>query len=138
MMRIETRKEIEKMLDDLIIRAQDITEETEIVQHGMKPAQLRNILEVASSTNSIKAVEVFIQYQMGRKETQKAWAKSRFGRRLLEEEIPALERRAEEISKKTGDDKKSILMEILRLYLGYLNRYFIYLNSISSLRGEGT
>lgn len=136
MIKIDAKKEIENVLDDLIVNAQKIVKETKLAERKMKPAQLRNLLELISATNSKKAIEVFIQYQMGRKETRQAWADSGFGRELIGKEIPEMERKAEEIARKTKGDKKEILIEILKLYIGYLNRYFVYLSSLSGREEE--
>lgn len=131
MISLEGKNEIERIIDELIDRAQKTVDTMKLVEYEMTPAQLRNFLDVISTTGSIKATEVFIQYQMGRKgDTKRAWGQSGFGRKLLDEEIKFLEKKAEEISKKTKDDKKEVLIEMLKLYVGYLNRYLVYARSL--------
>ena len=53
------RLEIEKRLDDLIGDAQELVKETEVYKR-VEESQIRNLLEIASSVDSVKALEVFI------------------------------------------------------------------------------
>ena len=76
------RVEIEKRLDYLIADAQELVNETEVYKKDKKN-QMRNLLEMALSVDSVKALEVFIQYQIGRKELPAS-----FGDRLKWTEKP--------------------------------------------------
>jgi hypothetical protein len=120
------RLEIEKRLDNLIEGAQELVEVTEVYKkvEDRKPKeveenQIRNLLEMALSVDSVKALEVFIQYQIGRKKLP-----STFGDGLIEK-IRGLEDITKEITKQQTIDK-DIWLELIRRYLGYMNRYFVY------------
>jgi vacuolar-type H+-ATPase subunit E/Vma4 len=125
------KEEIEKSLDDLIEDAQKLVDETKIenerekrekpVWEEVEETQMRNILDMSISIDSIKALVVYIEYQMGRGKIPR-----KFGEKIIEKIHQDLRKRAEEISKKTGEEYKKVWIEIIRQYLGYLNRYFIY------------
>ena len=112
------RLEIEKRLDILIEDAQDLVEETGVYKE-VEENQMRNLLEMALSIDSVKALEVFIQYQIGRKKLP-----STFGDGLIEK-IRGLEETTKEITKQQTIDK-DIWLALIRQYLGYMNRYFVY------------
>ena len=112
------RLEIEKRLDILIEDAQDLVEETGVYKE-VEENQMRNLLEMALSVDSVKALEVFIQYQIGRKKLP-----STFGDGLIEK-IRGLEETTKEITKQQTIDK-DIWLALIRQYLGYMNRYFVY------------
>jgi CRISPR/Cas system CSM-associated protein Csm2 small subunit len=112
------RVEIEKRLDYLIVDAQELVNETGVYKE-VEENQMRNLLEMALSVDSIKALEVFIQYQIGRKKLPAS-----FGDGLIEK-IGGLEKTAKELTGlKTTD--KTIWLALIRHYLGYMNRYFLY------------
>lgn len=112
------RLEIEKRLDNLIDGAQELVKETGVYKE-VEENQMRNLLEMALSVDSVKALEVFIQYQIGRKKLP-----STFGDRLIEK-IRGLEETTKEITKQQTIDK-DIWLALIRQYLGYMNRYFVY------------
>jgi len=113
------RLEIEKRLDDLIEDAQELVKETEVYKR-VEESQIRNLLEIASSVDSVKALEVFIQYQMGRGKLP-----PNFGDRLIEK-IKDLGEKSEEITRQRPQERKEVWLKMIRQYLGYMNRYFVY------------
>jgi len=119
MMDAKLRLEIEKRLDDLIEDAQGLVKETEVYKR-VEESQIRNLLEIASSVDSIKALEVFIQYQMGRGKLP-----PNFGDRLIEK-IKDLGEKSEEITRQRPQERKEVWLKMIRQYLGYMNRYFVY------------
>jgi len=119
MMDAKLRLEIEKRLDDLIEDAQGLIKETEVYKR-VEESQIRNLLEIASSVDSIKALEVFIQYQMGRGKLPPD-----FGDRLIEK-IKDLGKKSEEITRQRPQERKEVWLKMIRQYLGYMNRYFVY------------
>lgn len=119
MMDAKLRLEIEKRLDDLIEDAQGLVKETEVYKR-VEESQIRNLLEIASSVDSIKALEVFIQYQMGRGKLPPD-----FGDRLIEK-IKDLGEKSEEITRQRPQERKEVWLKMIRQYLGYMNRYFVY------------
>lgn len=121
MISIEARKEINKRTDDIVEKAHNLIDNTEIYKK-MDKTQLRNLLNLAMSTDSVKAMENFVYYQMGRKETKEDWKHNSFGNKLLED-LQNFGKMAEEIDKA---NKKKVWLNIIRLYLGYINRYFVF------------
>lgn len=128
---IETRREIEKKTDDLVERAKELIkfswkkkkdekeiETTIYKQEKVGRAQIRNLLDMAMQTDSIRALILFVEYQIGRRQIPKEW-----GDKLIED-INEIEAMAEEISK---EEKKETMQEVARLFLGYLFRYFTYM-----------
>lgn len=124
----KARQTLEERTDDIIDRAQRLIDGTEVHRGEMRSTQLRNLLELASSTDSVKALEIFIKYQMGRGYTQRAWNFNNFGERLLSE-FTSLSDLAKQIARGTGVDAKRINLDIIRLFLGYTYRYFVYKES---------
>jgi len=112
------RGKIERGLDELIEHARKLVDETGVYKR-VEENQIRNILEMASSAESVKALEVFVQYQMGRK------LPSNFGDGLIEA-IEELKKRSIEITSEEPDKQKEVWLTMIRQYLGYLNRYFVY------------
>jgi hypothetical protein len=121
---LKARARIENQLDMLIDRAEKLVDSTNIAAE-LLPAQLRNLLNMASSTDSFKAVELFIQYQMGRRGEGERWRHGGFGDQLIEE-LHHFDDIAEQIAKETKADKVKVKMELVRLFIGYLTRYFSY------------
>jgi len=119
MMDAKLRLEIEKRLDDLIEDAQGLVKETDVYKR-VEESQIRNLLEIASSIDSVKALEVFIQYQMGRGKLPPD-----FGDRLIEK-IKDLGKKSEEITRQRPQERKEVWLKMIRQYLGYMNRYFVY------------
>jgi len=129
MISLKARQTLEERTDDVIDRAQKLIDSTEVQRGEMRSTQLKNLLEMSSSTDSVKALEVFIRYQMGRRTTQRAWTFNNFGERLLSEFSWLLDL-AKQIAKDTGDDPKRVHLDLIRLYLGYAHRYFVYKESL--------
>lgn len=131
------RKALDKELDSLveatrlaILRLRD--------DRAMRENQIRNVLDVATSTGSLAVVTNFIRYQMGRSGGNEAWLHNNFGQTVvsdLEGEKGNVAKLAGKVTDKvceeTGStDRTRVLaqarVELVRLYLGYLNRWFYY------------
>jgi hypothetical protein len=97
----------------------------------LQRAQLSNLQNFANSTDSVKALELFIYYQMGRKEG-KGWRYSGesdrpFGLRVIDD-LNQLGKWAEQIARDSGEsDPKVTHLWLIRLYSGFLNRWFVAL-----------
>ncbi len=128
----QTRREIAKLEDQLVEKAQKIAQnlwdelDTGQRRDG-KVRQLRNILEVAESTDSWKALELFIRYQAARKEIPGVWAESAI------QELSALQTYAREIARTTGDSEKTIHLELITRVLGHAVRWHLW----DVKKGEG-
>jgi len=104
---------------------------------GMDKNQIRNVLNVAEESRSLAVVTNFIRYQLGRSQTGPAWRKNGFGLRVIEqieasEGIVAKQTRAarERAQEQIGDVPQKAIddlrYDLMRYYLGYLNRAFYY------------
>ena len=103
----------------------------------MERSQIRNVLNVAEESLSLAVVTNFIRYQMGRSRVGPAWRYNKFGLRLIEQiESPGgiVHKQAEQIVKTlrgrhtdlSEEMTKQIRYELMRYYLGYLMRAFVY------------
>lgn len=106
---------------------------------GMDKNQIRNVLNVAEESESVAVVANFIRYQIGRSGTGKAWQHSGFGLRVIEDiteqdqpvrkALDAVEKR---VAGRIGEDavtddlRRQAHVDLMRYYLGYLNRAFIF------------
>lgn len=111
-MKLEESKALDQLVEDsqkLVNRNWKIGSGKEPPLKELKTNQIRNILDMAQATDSFKALQVFILYQAGR-----AMIAHEFAEDL------ALE--LEKIQKDGG-------IKSVRLYLGYLYRYFIWKKS---------
>ena len=104
---------------------------------GMEKNQIRNVLNVAEESHSLAVVTNFIRYQLGRSRTGPAWQHPRggeaFGLRVIEQiESPGgvVARQAKAVQAQVGEipaeKTADIKYDLMRYYLGYLNRAFIY------------
>jgi protein-tyrosine-phosphatase len=104
---------------------------------GMDKNQIRNVLNVAEESRSLAVVTNFIRYQLGRSQTGPAWRKNGFGLRVIKQiEDPKgiIAQQTEAVLKKVQervedipqDVAKELRYDLMRYYLGYLNRAFIY------------
>lgn len=121
----KTRKAIAEREDELVQKAQNIAQTLwDELDPGQRPdgrvRQLRNILEVAESTDSWKALELFIRYQAARKEIPKAWAEDTI------QELDALQKEAREIAQNTRDSAKAVHLELVTRVLGHAVRWHLW------------
>lgn len=104
---------------------------------GMDKNQIRNVLNVAEESRSLAVVTNFIRYQLGRSQTGPAWRKNGFGLRVIEQiEDPkgiiaqqteaVLKKAQERVEEIPQDVAEELRYDLMRYYLGYLNRAFIY------------
>ena len=106
-------------LDRIVELAKECVLQTGAVTN-LDESQIRNLQNMAESTDSIKALENFIYYQMGR--FKKEWKDTRFGDKVLEHF-----KKLDEIAKSlTPDQQEGYLLRLYlrRLYLGFLARWF--------------
>lgn len=116
--------------------------ETLLTQSGVKPSkdfghsQLRNLVAVATETESPAVVLNFIRYQMGRDDKHKNWSQGlenqRLGDRFLHElhkEGGAVEKAFKQMSASQWEPTLQQLarIELIRYFLGFATRYMKYL-----------
>ena len=121
----KTRKEIAQIEDDLVKKAANIAQSLwktlkDREKRDGKVRQVRNILEVAESTDSWKALELFIRYQAARGEIPKDWAESAI------QDLDALQKEAREIVQHTGDSAKAVHLELVTRVLGHAVRWHLW------------
>jgi hypothetical protein len=131
-------REIEKHLDRLIRAA---GEKALLLREDntMRESQIRNVLDVALyHAQSQMAVANFILYQVGRSGGNRAWLHKSFGEQVVKdiqsaEGIVCLI--AKDVAKAVCDEvqearrdevARRATLRLMRLYLGYLNRWFFY------------
>ncbi|VVB88730.1 Uncharacterised protein [uncultured archaeon] len=127
-MNIELKQKIDDELDWLIEDGKKLIDDKweSIKKENVEEAQMRNLLEMGTTSDSLKALELFIQYQIGRRKLPKD-----FGNQLIQK-INVLTNKASEISKNHSEHKKEVLLRLVRQYLGHMNRYFVYRKKIST------
>jgi hypothetical protein len=97
----------------------------------LQRAQLSNLQNLANSSDSVKALELFIRYQMGRKEG-KGWrykgdSAYSFGLKVIED-FNQLGKWAEQIARESSESNtKAVHLWLIRLYCGFLSRWFVAL-----------
>lgn len=103
----------------------------------LEKKQLSNVLSVAEESHSLPVVTNFIRYQMGRERIGPAWRYNNFGLQVVEQiESPhgivscqatqvmsLLRDQCPDLPAGVGDQ---VRYELMRHYLGYLQRAFVY------------
>lgn len=101
------------------------------LKRSMKLAQLNNLLGVALEAQGTAIVSNWVNYQMGRRETERAWQDSGFGA-AVQKDLETIRGFAETIvdtvyeadSQRRRRIQRTHIM-LVRLYIGYLKRWFI-------------
>jgi hypothetical protein len=123
---LATNKAIGQQLDRLILAASKNVAKL----HGsnMKESQIRNVVNVAAGSVSIEEVTNFIRYQIGRRDTSRAWTHGSFGKSLIADiETGAIKSALDNVFQSVPTaDLVSVRSRLIALYLGYLNRCFVY------------
>jgi hypothetical protein len=137
-------------MDELVRAA---TQAAVLLESGkIQKSQLQNVLNVAEESESVAVVTNFIRYQMGRGDTGKDWQHNGFGlhviRDITDDEGPVrqtLDNVLNRVSARLGEEavtddlRRHAHVELMRYYLGYLARAFVFgssgvKNSWSQLR----
>jgi hypothetical protein len=135
---LQQRQSIDRAKELLVVKAEEL-----LVRARVKPdkknfghSQLRNLVAVATETESPAVVLNFIRYQMGRDDKGKNWSQGPPGQRLgdlflteLHEEKGAVETALTGIDGLQEDTlaKQLVRMELIRYFLGFATRYMKYL-----------
>lgn len=100
------------------------------IRRSIRLNQLSNLLSVTLATDSINAIVNWIYYQMGRRETQHAWKQTGLGDDVINR-IKRMHTQAKEAGQRVHGDAanpkqiQEIHVAMVRLYVGYLRRWFI-------------
>lgn len=114
---VELRSKIEKYKDKLVEQAEELCDKH---RPEVSRAGLHNLLALANSTLSVKEIQNFVKYQMGRRTKGDDWFRNYFGENLVSE--------LNKIKTKynVGEDK-DFYIALVRLFIGYVLRYAQYL-----------
>ncbi len=140
---LQLRRQLDIYEGDLVEGAQKLIDRYKIYKkkHDMEENQIRNVLNVAANTKSVEVIEAFIQYQIGRSKENTKWASKSEGNTIcfgdaLICELEKLQGGNEKVNASiiarevdAANDLRrhnEIWWRLARLYLGYLNWYFIY------------
>jgi hypothetical protein len=134
------RSRIEAAMNGLVRRARKLVDDTDISATQMEKRQISNLLDVALNTDSVEVVINFIHYQVGRDAQGTNWRAKGFGNKLVRE-LNDLQNIASsiagrvqsELNNERGrgkfprkEETDGIWIELVRQYLGQMNRYFYY------------
>ncbi|RME69891.1 MAG: hypothetical protein D6784_17615 [Chloroflexi bacterium] len=130
--------QIERLMNTLIRSVKQLVDDTQIAESNMEKHQLKNLLNVALESPSVEVVKHYILYQMGRDTAGTSWRYRQFGERLIKH-LDELGKTETELvlgaisaeGKPAGSapyftEKDEIWHQLVRAYLGQLNRYFYY------------
>ncbi len=137
---LQVQQGIEGAMNSLVRRAQKLVDRTEIQNSNLEKHQLSNLLDVALDTLSAEVVVNFILYQVGRDTTRTSWRYQNFGQELARELDKLRNDVAKVIArriKKRPSDREidEIWIQLVRQYIGQLNRYFYYRKETMERRG---
>ncbi len=92
---------------------------------SLERSQFDNVLAVATESGSVEVVKNFIRYQIGRKDGT-GWRHGGFGLGLIEDVDSWLSQQATEIAVAAGVPQDAAWVELLRLYVGYMRRHWVF------------
>lgn len=141
---IALSREIDRQLDTIVQVAGSLA--AQLQGSSMRENQLRNVLDVALHTESIEVVGNYIRYQIGR---GGSWKSGNFGENVVAalgdnghvqrvakkaasgalnklNEAQADNKLGEEALPELAELERDARVQLTRLFLGYLNRWFLY------------
>lgn len=124
---LATRKAVSGQIDDLIRAASRNVTKLQGAEE-MKESQIRNLVNLAAASRSVEEVTNFIRYQIGRDTKGKTWAHNGFGKAVIADIESGQVRKSLEavVAEVSGADLVAVRSDLISLYLGYLNRCFVY------------
>jgi hypothetical protein len=122
---LKIQRGIRQAEDDLVKAIQDALENSKYPKNKLEESQFRNLLRVATTTESPEVIKNFLRYQVGR---DSKWGRGEgsLAERIVNDIDGQLKSKAEEIDS-DSQNSKSTWMTLIRLYLGYGARYLKYL-----------
>ena len=140
---IEQQRAVDRRKDDLVKAAEDLLEKKKGNVIALDPkkfghSQLRNVIAVATETESAAVVSNFIRYQIGRDTYGNSWAANRCGKplgQLFIDEIDGnqgvIMTSLAVVEKETPLAEKaqvqSAKIELIRQFLGFASRHMKYI-----------
>ena len=140
---LSLQEAIQQQLDELV-RLSTQTVVSHINLDRMEKSQLRNVVNVAATAESVEVVTNFIRYQIGRNEKQAWRGRTDFGHEviktidgpvkmladnavgIMQEHLKQKGISEEDLKKLESQKKKLAHQQLTEFYLGYLNRCFYY------------
>jgi hypothetical protein len=136
MMNEETLKElkiqqgIKAKEDEIVQLIQEAFTNGKYPKNKLQEAQVRNLVSVANETESPEVVKNFLRYQVGR-EDKWGRGKDSLAEIIINHIDTKLKEYSEDIAKESESvDKKRILMQLIRRYLGYGVRHHKYVTYV--------
>jgi len=120
---LQLEREIDKRLDEIVELVEKQIQKSGVIGN-LQPSQLRNAASVAANTaTSFQTVKNWIRYQVGRSNSR--WPE-KFADGVIKD-CEELRKKADEIANFVpAFEVANIHIRLIRLYLGYLIRAFIY------------
>ncbi len=124
---LATRKAVSGQIDDLIRAASRHVTKLQGAEE-MRESQIRNLVNLASASRSVEEVTNFIRYQIGRDTKGKTWSHNGFGKAVIADIESGQVRKSLEavVAEVSEADLVAVRSDLISLYLGYLNRCFVY------------
>lgn len=123
---LKVRELVGKQIDELIRAA---SRKVKLLEGSdMERSQVRNLVNLAAASRSVEEVTNFIRYQIGRDTRGKTWSHDGFGKALIADiETGQVKEALKAVLRDVpGADLVTVRSELIALYLGYLNRCFVY------------
>lgn len=130
--RFAWQQEIDKYTEEIVTLAESTIKNVQMqnLRGAAGNAQFSNFQGVTQETGSVAVIVNWVRYQMGRRESQRAWKEARLGQNVLES-IEAMRAYANTIARtvhKPEPTPRQVLeihLKLVRMYAGYLRRWFI-------------
>ena len=118
--------------DEIVQLIQEALDKSDQITRNLEESQFRNLVRVATETESSEVVKNFLLYQMGR---DKKWGRGEtsLGKKIINHIDHDLRQMAKTIPGGDATDEKRILIQIIRRYLGYGARYHKYIKDGNKL-----
>ena len=133
--RIAVQRGVEQAMNEMIRDMRKLVDDTQVEKSNMEKHQIGNVLAVALETPSAEVVQNFIRYQVGRDTRKDSWHRNNFGEEMVKR-LESLKKTAGDIAQAAHEklslpppqerDVDGVWIELVRQYLGQLNRYFYY------------
>jgi hypothetical protein len=129
------RQAIDDCLDELVTKAQGLIDQKRVASRAsrLEKRQFDNVLSVATETGSVEVVKNFIKYQIGRAgAVGEGWRHNDFGEAVVQQIDADLRKMAKKITEELKRDhgvtvpSRQAWIRLVRLYLGYMRRWFVY------------
>ena len=126
------QRALDKQTEYLVIQAEETISDRRMqdLRRSLKTSQLSNLLAVAQDTGSPAAIANWVRYQMGRRETQRAWKQTGLGDDILRR-IEEMGKVAQQMGQQlygeavTVEQIMALHVALIQQYVGYMRRWFV-------------